>query len=146
MEQITIKQIEEFDSLVLNRVNELLNQLVSKPVVFTEQAFHSLLASDASKLFLVYVDCNIAGMLTLGTYASPTGVKYWIEDVVVDQAYRGRSLGRKLINFTVDYVKGLGKGTLMLTSKPARIAANALYRSSGFQSKETNVYKMDIEG
>lgn len=33
---------------------------------------------------------------------------------------------------------------VQLTSKPARKAANALYRSLGFTQKETNVYTLDI--
>jgi ribosomal protein S18 acetylase RimI-like enzyme len=68
----------------------------------------------------------------------------WIEDVVVDEAMRGRSIGRLLVNSAIEYAKTLGGGTLMLTSRPSREAANALYRSCGFVFKETNNYKMEI--
>ena len=145
MEQIEIKEIVEFDKELVGLINLLLDQLVSTPMVFTEQDLRDMLESDSSHLFCVFVDHAIAGMLTLGRYVSPTGVKYWVEDVVVDQGYRGRSLGRKLIDYAIDYVKGKGKATLMLTSKPARVAANHLYQSAGFMSKQTNVYKMELE-
>lgn len=144
MEQIVIKEIAAFEAGIVEAVNRLLNQLVSTPMVFTEQAFRDLIASSSSHLFLVYVEGEVAGMLTLGTYVSPTGVKYWVEDVVVDEAFRGRSLGRKLIDHAIEYVAQRGNSTLMLTSKPARVAANRLYQSAGFQPKQTNVYKMDF--
>lgn len=146
MEQIVINEIVEFDVKVVEAVNKLLMQLVSTPVTFSEEDMRKLLASPSSHLFLLYYEREIAGMLTLGTYMSPTGVKYWVEDVVVDNAYRGKSLGRKLIDYAINYVSKQGKSTLMLTSKPARVAANRLYQSAGFQSKQTNVYKMDFEG
>ena len=84
-------------------------------------------------------------MLTLGEYLAPTGRKMWIEDVVVDTAVRGHSFGRAMVEHTIEYAKGLGSGTLMLTSRPSRITANALYRSCEFEQKETNVYRMDIK-
>ena len=145
MEQFVIKEINEFDLGVLERINQLLNQLVSTPVDFTEEDFREILDSGSSQLFLAYVDGMIAGMLTLGTYICPTGVKYWVEDVVVDESFRGKSVGKRLIGFAIEYVHKQGKGTLMLTSKPSRVAANRLYQSVGFQLKETNVYKMQID-
>ena len=130
---------------MVEAISRLLDQLVSAPIAFTEQNLRDMLASASSHLFLVYVEDEVAGMLTLGTYVSPTGVKYWVEDVVVDHKFRGRSLGRRLIDYAIDYVVQRGKSTLMLTSKPARVAANRLYQSAGFQTKQTNVYKMDFE-
>ena len=145
MKQLEIKEIVEFDVKVVKAVNLLLSQLVSAPMTFSDQALRDMLASPSSHLFCAFVEGEIAGMLTLGTYMSPTGVKYWVEDVVVDHACRGKALGRRLINYAIEYVKKQGKLTLMLTSKPARVAANHLYQSVGFQTKQTNVYKMDIE-
>ena len=145
MEQIQIKEIVDFDVKIVEAINHLLNQLVSKPMAFTDSALKQILSSDASQLFLIYVADQIAGMLTLGHYVSPTGVKYWVEDVVVDHSFRGRALGRRLIDFAIDYVKKQGEGTLMLTSRPSRVAANHLYQSAGFQSKQTNVYIMEFK-
>ena len=145
MEEVRIKEIKDFDIAVVKAVNQLLTQLVTESIVFTDQALREMLSSPSSQLFLVYVEGEVAGMLTLGKYISPTGIKYWVEDVVVDDHYRGRSLGRKLIDFAIDYVKKQGKSTLMLTSRPVRVAANRLYQSAGFQLKQTNVYKMEFD-
>ena len=51
---------------------------------------------------------------------------------------------RFAVEFAIERAAEKGEGTLMLTSKPARVAANALYRSAGFQPKETNVYRFPI--
>ena len=146
MESIQIKELIEFNPQVLPAVNRLLDQLVNPPMTCTEEALRDLVASPASHLFFLYIREEIVGMFTLGTYICPTGVRYWVEDVVVDQAFRGQSLGRRIINYAIEYVGKQGKSTLMLTSRPARVAANRLYQSVGFQPKETNVYIMDFPG
>ena len=125
-------------------INRLLAQLSSTPVPFTQKELQAIVDAPTTHLFLLRVDGAIVGMITLGCYLAPTGCKYWIEDVVVDAAMRGRAYGRRLVEFVVDFASEKGDGVLMLTSKPARVAANALYRSVGFRHKETNVYRMAI--
>lgn len=125
-------------------INRLLAQLSSTPVPFTQKELQAIVDAPTTHLFLLRVDGGVAGMITLGSYLAPTGRKYWIEDVVVDAAMRGRAYGRRLVEFVVDFASKKGDGVLMLTSKPARVAANALYRSVGFLHKETNVYRMAI--
>ena len=87
----------------------------------------------------------IIGCATLGVYCSPTGLKGAVEDVVVAQSHRGQGLGRKLLETIIDYARQqLGDVDLHLTSRPQRIAANALYQSLGFEKRETNFYRMKI--
>ena len=83
-------------------------------------------------------------MVTLCIYQSPTGRKAWIEDVVVDQNYRGKGYGKVMIEKVIEQCRNRGNVTLMLTSRPSRVAANQLYKSLGFETKETNVYKMSF--
>ena len=87
---------------------------------------------------------HIVGCASLCVTASPTGCKAHIEDVVVLSSYRGRQLGRRLMEYVLGYArKELPAGTkIYLTSRPHRVAANALYQSLGFRRKETNVYEI----
>lgn len=133
------------DSSFVEPINHLLAQLTSSPVLFTIEELQAMVESPASHLFLLRSDDKIVGMLTLCTYLAPTGRKYWIEDVVVDGEARGKSYGRRLVQHAIEYARNYGAGSLMLTSKPARVAANALYRASGFNFKETNVYVMPLK-
>lgn len=143
---VEIYELLEVDDSLLVSVNRLLGQLSSSPVVFGMEQLEALVSSSASHLFIAKCDGEVAGMLTLGEYLAPTGRKMWIEDVVVDEAARGRSIGRMLVEYAISFSRKLGGGALMLTSRPARVAANQLYRSCGFELKETNLYRMPIDG
>lgn len=89
---------------------------------------------------------RILGVATLCVYESPTGRKASVEDVVVSQACRGQHIGKRLMEHIITYARtNLADVDLCLTSRPHRVAANNLYKSLGFQPKETNVYKMPIK-
>ena len=82
----------------------------------------------------------VVGMATLCMMYTPTGTKAYVEDVVVDELHRGKGLGRRLIRAAKDLAAEHRAITLHLTSRPERVAANALYVSEGFERRETNVY------
>lgn len=88
-------------------------------------------------------DGRLVGTLTLVTFRIPTGVRAWIEDVIVDQAARGRGVGEALTKAALDAARSLGARTVDLTSRPSRGAANRLYVRAGFAARETNVYRFD---
>ncbi len=144
MEKLEIFEVCEASASYVEPVNRLLAQLSSSGYCITLEQLQALVGSPASHLFLAKSDGEIVAMLTLGEYLAPTGRKMWIEDVVVDSAARGRSIGRAMVEYAIAFARGLGNGVLMLTSRPSRVAANTLYRSCDFEPKETNVYKMDI--
>lgn len=145
MEQIEIFELKVACNCYVGPINRLLAQLSSSGACIDEAQLQALVESEASHLFLAKYKGDVVGMLTLGEYLAPTGRKMWIEDVVVDEAARGLSIGRAMVGHAIEYAKGLGGGALMLTSRPSRVAANNLYRSCDFKQKETNVYKMDIK-
>lgn len=98
-----------------------------------------------SHLYVLRDGKRIVGMATLCPYYSPSGSKGSIEDVVVLPEYQGCGLGRSLMQHVLKEAEQLGIARLYLTSRPQRIAANALYRSLGFIQKETNVYFLNIK-
>ena len=84
---------------------------------------------------------RIVGMLTLIVFRIPTGVRAWIEDVVVDETMRGRGVGAGLSQEAVRRAVELGARTVELTSRPSREAANRLYQRLGFALRDSNVYR-----
>jgi ribosomal protein S18 acetylase RimI-like enzyme len=98
-------------------------------------ACHLLVARDADGL--------IVGTLTLAIFRIPTGLRAWIEDVVVDEAARGRGVGAALTNAAIELAGRRGARTVDLTSRPDREAANRLYQRLGFVRRETNVYRFE---
>ena len=126
-------------------MQRFLDQLTSSPMTLTEEMFNQLLASPNSHLFFLWKDEQIAGMLTVGIYYSPTGGKAWIEDVVVDESFRGQGLSKLLVAHAIEFTQSKQIPTLMLTSNPKRVAANKLYQAMGFERKETNVCRMKFK-
>ena len=101
--------------------------------IVSHQACHLLLARDDVG--------TVLGSLTLVVFPIPTGVRAWIEDVVVDDAARGMGVGALLNTFALELSRSLGATTVDLTSRPSREAANRLYQRLGFEARETNVYR-----
>ena len=86
-------------------------------------------------------DGPVVGTLTLVRFRIPTGLRAWIEDVVVDEGVRGRGVGEQLNRRALDIAERAGARTVDLTSRPSREAANRLYRRLGFVERDTNVYR-----
>lgn len=142
--EVKIVSATSCDSATAEAITQLLAQLTPTPHHFTERELSEVISDPSSALFLLWEGCKVVGMLTVGAYLSPTGRKLWIEDVVVDSAARGKGYGKRLVEHAIEYARTLSPCTLMLTSNPTRIAANELYRASGFEQKATNVYKMSL--
>ena len=88
---------------------------------------------------------GIVGSLTLVTFRIPTGMRAWIEDVVVEEEASGRGVGSALNRAALDIARARGCKTVDLTSRPSREAANRLYQRLGFAPRETNVYRLILE-
>lgn len=142
---IQIIEVKDFKTEYIEAVQRLLDQLTTRPTGWGGNNLEEIIAHENSHLFFLLKDEEIAGMLTLGIYYSPTGGKAWIEDVVVDKDHRGQGLSKRLVAHAIEFVKTHRIPLLMLTSNPARVAANKLYQSLGFEQKQTNVYRMELK-
>ena len=126
------------------RIDSLLHMLSPDAPAIGPARLAELLAGDSFWLFVTEdADGQLAGMLTLTRCHTLSRSKFWIEDVIVDPAYRGHGVGRALVHAAVEYVKSSEHNpSLYLTSNPKRTAARALYRSEGFEEYETGVFRI----
>lgn len=129
---------------VVEAFARLIPQLSSSNPPPTRAQLEDLVASEASTLFVARVDGRIVGSLTLATFRIPTGVRAWIEDVVVDESARGHGVGEALNRAALDRAREVGAITVELTSRPSREAANRLYQRMGFVTRDTNVYRYTL--
>jgi ribosomal protein S18 acetylase RimI-like enzyme len=136
--------LESSDELVA-AVGRLVRELSSSAAEPTSEQVAAIVASPASHLLLARDSGEIIGMLTLVTFPIPTGVRAWIEDVVVTEAARGKGVGEALTNVALRLAADTGARTVDLTSRPNREAANRLYARLGFAPRETNVYRYSGE-
>lgn len=139
-----IYEIDHLQPCLADSIYRLLRQLTEKKLDFSDDALRLIIESPNSHLLVATEDDELVGMLTIATYISPTGKKAWIEDVVVDEIYRGRGFAKELISYAIDWARRHDIPILMLTSNPKRVAANQLYPKMLFQRRETNVYRMDL--
>ena len=130
---------------LLGQINHLLPQLSSSAVAMTMEQLRDLLDARAITLFVATHEGRTIGMLSLAMFPIPTGIRAWIEDVVVDADSRGLGAGALLTTTAIEHARRHGALTVDLTSRPAREAANALYRKVGFVQRDTNVYRFLVE-
>ncbi len=141
-----VKELTVYKEEVFQAVKRMLPQLTGREAGFGREEFGELLASDRSHLLVLREDDGqVAGMLVVALYPTLSGgLKAWIEDVVVDEACRGKGYGKELVTFAIGFARRLGVQSISLSSAPVRVAANRLYRSMGFVQRETNVYLLKL--
>jgi ribosomal protein S18 acetylase RimI-like enzyme len=141
---IKIEIAASVDSELIEAFQRLTPQLSSSNSGPTKDQLEAIVSSCASKLLVARFENRIVGSLTLVTFPIPTGIRAWIEDVVVDSDARGKGVGEALNVFALAEAKRQGAITVDLTSRPSREAANRLYQRLGFKARETNVYRFTL--
>lgn len=144
---IVDRAAEATDEL-LSALKNLIPQLGANKLPPSQAELTALVRSEASSLLIArYPDENggIVGALTLAVYHVPTGVRSIVEDVVVDERYRNKGIAKALMRRAIELAREAGAGNLSLTSNAKREAANSLYRSLGFQRRESNLYILHLK-
>ena len=129
---------------LMDAMQRLIPQLSSSNPPPPREEVETIVASEASVLFVARDDTGILGMLTLVLFRIPTGLRAWIEDVVTDEAARGKGVGRAINEAAIAHAREAGATTVDLTSRPKREAANRLYQRIGFVPRDTNVYRYEL--
>jgi len=148
MANVQIIEAAEVTPELVAAFERLIPQLSSSNPAPTETELAAICESEASVLLIAVdreADDLILGSLTLAWFRIPTGVRAWIEDVVVDEEARGHGVGELLNRAALDRARELGAKTVDLTSRPSREAANRLYQRIGFVARDTNVYRFSLE-
>jgi ribosomal protein S18 acetylase RimI-like enzyme len=143
---LRVEIVDEANDEVVVALNQLLPQLSSTAPVLTLEEVRDFVESPSTTLFVARNEGTLVGALALVVFRIPTGLRGWIEDVVVDESARGTGVGEALTLAAIDEAKRRGIRSLDLTTRPTRDAANRLYSRLGFERRETNVYRYSLEG
>jgi len=139
---VSIQVVHDVDDELVAAFARLIPQLSSSSPPVTAAVLREIVDSEASTLLIARDgDGVVVGSMTLALFRIPTGVRAWIEDVVVDEAARGKRVGTLLNERALEIAQAAGARTVELTSRPSREAANRLYLRMGFVIRETNVYR-----
>ncbi len=142
---IEITRITQVSDEIVAAFERLLPQLSSSAVIPSRAEIQDIASNES--LFIARdpeQGGKIVGTLTLVTFRIPTGVRSWIEDVVVDENARGKGIGEALTRAALERARELGAKTVDLTSRPSREAANRLYQRVGFELRHTNLYRYNL--
>lgn len=142
--EFEIVRVEAWSEALAGELARLLPQLSAAARADADR-LRALVENPCTALFAARTAGHIVGMAALAWYDVPTGRKAWIEDVVVDETARGRGAGRALVAAAIGEASRIGAGRVWLTSRPARRAARALYRSMGFEAAETEVFVLKLD-
>jgi len=134
--EATVELVEAFQRLT--------PQLSSSNPPPSAEALQAVAAAEATRLLVARSEGQIVGSLTLVLVRIPTGLRAIIEDVVVDERFRGQGVGRALNEHALQVARAAGAVTVDLTSRPSREAANRLYLRLGFKPRNTNVYRYEF--
>jgi ribosomal protein S18 acetylase RimI-like enzyme len=151
-----VDRVADVDDVLVAAFATLIPQLSSSSPPPTSDELRDIVSSPATVLLVARAGAGgsdggiggvgpIVGSLTLAVFRLPTGVRAWIEDVVVDGSVRGTGVGEALVAEAVRRAGDHGAKTVDLTSRPDREAANRLYLRAGFVARETNVYRRALD-
>lgn len=144
---VTVEIAKQADDELLEAFARLTPQLSRSSPPPSRAVLAEIVGSPATELLLARGDDDrIVGSLTLVLFRIPTGLRAWIEDVVVDGEARGQGVGEALNRAALDLAAERGARSVDLTSRPSREAANRLYRRLGFEERDTNVYRYTGDG
>ena len=141
---VEVEVLSEITGEVVEAFNALLPQLSTTAKPLDAAALRAIVAAPASTVLIARAGDQIIGSLTLATFPIPTGIRAWIEDVVVDESARGQRVGTLLIDEAIKIAKQSGARTVDLTSRPSRVSAGVLYERIGFEQRETRFYRYKL--
>ncbi|MDD4631260.1 MAG: GNAT family N-acetyltransferase [Proteiniphilum sp.] len=141
-----INRITQVNENVTRAFSKLVPQLTGRKEYPSLEELERVIRSENTHLFVATEGDEVMGTLTLVFYQIPSGLKAWIEDVIVNESFRGKGVATALLCHALHIARDKGARKVDLTSAPSRGAANRLYQKLGFEQRETNVYRLYLSG
>jgi ribosomal protein S18 acetylase RimI-like enzyme len=139
-----ITQLTEASEQALADINRVNAQLHDDGRLGTIDDLRTIVNDKNTVLVVVKDGEKIIGLSSLYILHKIGRRSAYIEDVVVDSAYRGKGLGEQLVRKTIEIARSKDVKKLYLTSRAEHAAAHSLYKKVGFTVKETTVFRLDL--
>ncbi len=138
-----IERITNIDERTANALQLLIPELTNdQNRIPTIENLEKVISSPNNFVFIAKNNDEIIGTLTLVFYWIPSGLKVWIEDVIVSNNARGKGVATALMWHAIGIARENGAKKIDLSSSPWREAANNLYLKLGFEKRDTNMYRL----
>ncbi len=142
---IAVETLDEVTDEAVEAFGRLLPQLSRSAKPLDAAALAAVASSPAVTVLVARSDDRIVGSLSLVIFRIPTGLRAWIEDVVVDEAARGQGVGAMLTREALRLARAADVRTVDLSTRPSRVAAGRLYEREGFKQRETRMYRYSFD-
>jgi ribosomal protein S18 acetylase RimI-like enzyme len=142
---VQVEVLDEVTGEVVEAFGRLLPQLSRSAKPPGQAELEAIVRSPANTVLLARSAGAITGAMTLVMFPLTTGLRAWIEDVVVDESARRQGTGEAMMQESLRLAREAGARTVDLTSRPAREAAGRLYERLGFKIRESRLYRYTFE-
>lgn len=140
---MNIERVTEINEKILSAFQYFIPELTNeKNRIPTKEDLEVVVSSPNNYLLVAKENDDIIGTLTLVFYWVPSGVKTWIEDVIVSDKARGKGVATALMWHALGLAREKGAEKVDLSSRSWREAANSLYLKMGFEKRDTNMYRL----
>jgi len=141
---ISIGQLTVASEAALKDISILIHQLSPRLPNCSIELLEQIITDSNLELWVAKDDGRIVGMATLAIVMIPEGRRGQLEDIVVDETYRGKGLGEQLSKKLIERARERKISVVTLSSRADRVAANNLYQKLGFEKRQTNVYRLEL--
>ncbi len=93
---VTVETVTEASDEILGALHHLVPQLSRSATPLTMDELNDVISSPVITFFVARDETGVHGTLTLAVFRIPSGVRAWIEDVIVDEGARGSGVGEAL--------------------------------------------------
>lgn len=139
---IKLLQLKNAAKNSLKDINWLILQLSLSARKLSFRDFKKIVADKNTLFFALRDGRKIVGMGLLVFLLTPVGLRARIEDMVIDEKYRGQGLGGALTRRLIFEAKVRKARWIEFTSRKDRVATNRFYRKFGFRPRNANAYRL----
>ena len=141
---IKIEELGNVTTKDLDAINILIPQLSVSAGSMTYARLLEMVKNERAPILVARYGGTIVGIGMMVIYNVPTEKRAWLEEIIVDEKYRGQGLGERISKALIEIAKKEKVSRIYLSSGSQREAANKLYQKLGFERKETNVYRLKL--
>ena len=137
-QEVVIERLTTNSPQIVEQINRLTPQLKPSWEPVTVQGLDCILASP-TRVYVARVGDVIIGITLLVPHHHLPGLRFHIEDVVVEERHRRRGIARRLLAAAM--AEAQDAISFDLRSHRVREAAHRMYLSLGFEPSDTTVFR-----
>ncbi|HWP61726.1 MAG TPA: GNAT family N-acetyltransferase [Candidatus Paceibacterota bacterium] len=141
---IIVRELKDVSQSAAEQLAALGSSLHGYERGFSEEQLQEIVDDPHIALVVAQDNDRIIGMGGLYIIVKIGKRKGYIEDLIVDEKYRGQGLGEQIMRELIRTARNQGLYSLALNTNPKRVAAHKLYEKVGFKQIEEYVFMLAL--